>query len=151
MLKKIFIGLGVIFSIILIAIFIMFLSTKSISEYNKTAIPYIKKVIPEISKWDANITKKYMAPKVIKNIKDKDLNRIMSYLSKLGKLKKIDEPKPLGVFTNTKMDGSKRTFIRYLTNAKYEHGDVNITIILLDTNPSFKIYRFDFHSMALLK
>jgi hypothetical protein len=120
-------------------------------EYSKTAVPYIKKVIPEISTWDPVVSKKYMAADVLASLKDEDLNKLMHWLSKLGSLKSIEEPSFVNVSTSATVKNGKQTIATYTILAHYEHGDANITMRLLEFNNGFKVYQFNVNSNALIE
>jgi len=148
--KKVFIVLGVIFSVLifLIAGIGAFTWYKS-SKYEDTAVPYIKAVIPELSKWDTEITKSYMAPEVQKEITDDDFNKVIKYLSKLGSLASFEEPNFTNIYTGATLESGKTTLVTYTIDAVYENGDAVITITLLDLGNSFNVYKFYINSMAL--
>lgn len=148
--KKVLIVLGVIFLVLVliisgIGVFTWYKSSK----YENTAVPYIKAAIPELSKWDIEITKEYMAPEVKKEISDEDLNKVIKYLSKLGSLVSIEKPSFTNIYAGATLDSGKKTFVTYTINALYENGNAVITITLLDLGGSFNVYKLNINSMAL--
>ena len=148
--KKIFMILGGIFLVIILLIIGMGLFTwyKS-SKYEETAVPYIQSTVPELSKWDPELARTYMVPKVLEEISDEDFAKIFKYLSKLGSLKKINEPKFAEISTGATFGDGKQTLVTYTIDAVYENGDATITIVLLDLGTAFQVYRFNVNSMAL--
>ena len=149
--KKFLTILGAIFLGLILIIAIFFFKTSiDTSQYEKTAIPYIQKVVPELSKWNTNLAKEYFVPAATKDTKKFEL--VFNYLSKLGKLQSMQKPKFISYHTNTSLDSGKNSiFLAYRVDAKYEKGDANITIILQPQEKSYKVYRFNVSSMALMK
>jgi hypothetical protein len=148
--KKVFMVLGVIFLVIILAIAGMGIFTwyKS-SKYKETAVPYLKAIVPELSKWDPELAKKYMIPKLLKETSDEDFSKIFKYLSKLGSYQKMNEPNFTKIYTGATLEDGKYTLVTYTINAEYENGDAVITIVLLDLGTNFQVYRFNINSMAL--
>ena len=144
------IGLVVLLLIIVIAGLAIWSSYKS-TAYENTAVPYIKKVIPEISKWNAELMKTYMASETLKDVTTEDFSKMVNIFSKMGKLISIEEP----VFKNTSYFNTVRNGsvaqVTYTVLGKYENGDAKITITLNEQGKTFKIYRFNLDSMALFK
>ena len=148
--KKIFIILGGIFLVIIIAFIGMGLFTwYRSSQYAEVAIPYIEKTVPEISKWDAEQIKTYMAPEVLAETPDEDFRKIIKYLSKLGPLISLGEPKFTKIYSGANLDHGKQIIVTYVIGAVYEKGDATITISLLDKGESFQIYHFHIDSLAM--
>ena len=48
------------------------------SQYDGTVIPYIQKVLPELSTWDPEVVKQYMAPEVLGTVTDKNGNPVIN-------------------------------------------------------------------------
>jgi hypothetical protein len=119
--------------------------------YEDTAVPYIKKVVPQISMWDINVMKQYMAPQSLKNTKDEDLSKLFKWFSKLGSLKSIETPQFQNVTSSvTTMEG-KNTIVNYTVKAHYEKADATITIRLLESGKGFKVYYFNLDSDGLIQ
>ena len=141
--KKLLKILGVVFVCLacIVGVFAGYFYIKS-AKYEKTAVPYIKEKIPELSTWDPAVSKKYMAPEVLELIKDDELNKLMHWLSKLGRLKGIEEPQFVNVSTSATTEHGKQTIATYNIAAHYENGDANITMRLLEVEGGFQIYQF---------
>ena len=120
------------------------------AEFDKKAIPYIQRVIPEISKWDPETTKALMIPKIVAAIPDEKFIRGMLFFSKLGALQSIDEPKFEKGHLDQETEIGKQTILEYKIEAKYENADAEINLKLLESGESFEIYRFNFSSEFLL-
>ena len=149
--KKVLKVIGIIF-LCIIALFgaIATYTYMKSAQYEKTAVPYIKEKIPELSSWDPNVAKKYFAPEVLEITKDEDLIRLMRWFSKLGALKGIEEPQFINVSSSATVSNGQQTIASYTILAHYENGDANITIRLLEVENGFKIYQFHISSMALI-
>lgn len=143
--------LGIIFLAIIIVISSLFAYTylKS-SEYNEEAIPYIEKVIPELSTWNTEIVKKYSAPEALANIKDEELEKLMRWFSKLGNLKSIEKPKFVNFSNYSSLESGQKTILSYNIIAHYENGDALIEMRLLEVENGFQVYRFNLNSSALI-
>lgn len=121
------------------------------SEYDDRAVPYIKEVLPEISKWEPATTKALMAPEVAATIPEEKFSQAMTLFSKLGALHSIDDPKFLDVHTGEQAEVGEQTIIEYDVDAEYANGDATINLKLLIRNDLFEIYNFNFSSETLLK
>jgi hypothetical protein len=121
------------------------------SEYDAIAGPYIRGIIPEISKWNPAITKALMAPEVSATIPDENFDQAMAWFSRLGALQSMEAPEFDQVQQNLNTDIGIQTIVVYNIDAKYENGDAVINLKLLDKGESLEIYRFDFSSETLLE
>lgn len=120
------------------------------TQYEDTAVPYIKTAIPVLSKWDAESIKEFMAPKVLEQTTDENFSKIIKYFSNLGSLNSFEEPEFSDVYTGTNPEEGTQTIVNYTVDAVYENGDAVITISLLKSGNSFKIYKFHISSRALV-
>ena len=120
------------------------------TEFDKTAIPYINEVIPEISKWNPETARALMAPEISATIPEEKFTRAMRFFSKLGALQSIGEPEFEQAHVDQEIDIGKRTVLEYKINAKYENADAIISLKLLEKGASYEIYRFNFSSEHLL-
>jgi hypothetical protein len=119
------------------------------SKYEKTAIPYVKMAVPEISEWNPDKIIDLMPLESLKKTPKEDIIKIVSYLSRLGTLLKMEEPEFSKVFSGATVAGVQNTLVSYTVDAEYESGEAVITINLLDLGDSFKVYNFHFNSLAL--
>jgi hypothetical protein len=117
--------------------------------YEPTAVPYLKMVIPELSTWDPQTIKSYMAPESLRNTPEENIIKIVEHLSKLGALKELAEPDFSKLFTSAAVDGGREKIVTYSIDAVYENGNAVLTVSLLDLGDSFQIYKFNFNSSAL--
>lgn len=121
------------------------------TEYEDVAVPYIEKIIPEISKWDPVVTKALMAPEVSATIPEENFTQATILFSRLGALQSMDNPKFEDVHTGAQASLGDQTIVEYNVDARYENGDATINLKLLERNGSFEIYSFNFSSESLLE
>lgn len=147
--KKIFVIFGVVifFAVSVFAIVQIYKRYKS-AQYEETAVPYVKMVVPEISKWDPEIIKKYMPAESLEGTTEERMIKIVDYLSRLGELKNMEEPRFSSVTVRT-IPGGEKTVVTYTVDAEYKIGDAVMTIGLLDKEGSFTVHNFHINSEAL--
>ncbi|RLB69239.1 MAG: hypothetical protein DRH07_11110 [Deltaproteobacteria bacterium] len=121
------------------------------SQYDGTVIPYIQEVLPEISTWDPEIVKQYLAPAVLRTVTDEDLTKIMGALAKIGELQSIGEVKFKKKATGGAGDLVQQPVITYTVTAQYSTGEAIVTLSLLDKGGSYDVFHFNFKSDALFK
>lgn len=143
---------GAVFTILVLGLSVVagikiYMNHKS-SQYRGTAVPYLKKVVPEISKWDTEIIKEYMPPESLKGTSEERVSKIVESLSRLGDLKKFEEPDFAGE-TIIASSGIEKKIVAYEIDAEYEKGDAVITIGLIDRGHSFQINNFNINSPVL--
>lgn len=119
------------------------------AEYDKLAVPYIMQVIPKLSQWDPETTRKLMAPEALEDLSDELFTEVIAVFSKMGKLQSIEEPEFKKAYSaeETKID----TVVAYTAGAQYENGDATIAIQLLVRDGSFEVFRFNLSSSTLLQ
>ncbi len=122
---------------------------KQASQYEETALPYVKAVVPELTTWDTDVIKSYMAEEIVRKTTDENFVKIIEYLSRMGKLIKAEEPSFAAVNTGAGVDGINKTYISYNIDAVFEKGEGVINIVLLDKGDSFEIQKFHISSLAL--
>ena len=148
--KKFFAIVGLILVVVIVVIGgIKYKSAQEAAQYETTAVPYIKMVVPELSTWDPQIIKSYMPVESLESTPEERIIRIVAYLSRLGALKSLAEPEFQRLYTYAPVGEIKKKVVTYEVAAVYENGDASITISLLDTTDSFKVYKFDINSLAL--
>ena len=121
------------------------------SEYTDTAEPYIRQIIPIVSKWEPAAIRELMVPEVSAEISEDKFAQTMVWFSKLGALQSMEEPDFQGVDTGGKTVIGMQTIVEYEVDAKYENGDALLNIKLLDRNGSFELYSFNLSSEVLLE
>lgn len=152
MIKKILITVG---GLTCLGLFIVggfkYFSDQKEAQYVTTAVPYVKQVIPELSKWDPVIVQKYMSAKFMQKTSEEKFARIINALSRIGALQEMDEPIFEEIYSGDTPEGNKQTIISYTIKARYDTGDAKITLALLDTAGAFSVYHFNVESEALAR
>ena len=116
------------------------------AQYEMTAVPFIEKVIPEISKWDPEITKSYMSAKAREKNSVEVFNQTLMALSNLGTLQEMAAPKFEEIYTS-----NTQTILSYTVDTKYSKGDAIFTLSLLDQDGVLEINSFNIQSEALAR
>ena len=148
-------GIELIVTILIVAVAVvvgvkMFVHNKE-AKYAATAVPYVEKVVPEISKWDAATVKKYMAEETLSKLSDEKIEQILASLSRLGALKKVGKPVFQSADTYKTKGGKEVTTVAYKVSTEYEQGAAEISIGLLANGDSYQIENFNFSSPLLSK
>ena len=138
---------GVLVLIVLIGL----LTWRTQSNYETTAVPYLRSVIPEITTWDPDITWKYYAEEVRESVSQEDNAKIVRYLSRLGALESLGDPEFRQVSSSASLKTGTRKVVVYQIPAVFESGDATIDVTLLDRDGNFSIYFLKFNSMAFLE
>ncbi len=120
------------------------------SSYEKTAVPYVKEAIPAIASWNAQKVRSIMQPQVNQTVSDADLSKLLGWLSKLGALKGIDEPKFDNVFSGADTNYGSYKIITYDVIAHFENGDARIVLRIMDKDGVLKVFAFNLNSKALI-
>jgi hypothetical protein len=149
-LKKLFIMLACWFATIVAVVAGSYLySHFQAAEYDDRALPYIRKVVPEISQWNPEITRSLMAAEALATVSEEQLGRIMGLFSRMGGLRGMETPEFQKVLSQEDSGSGMQTVIAYELAATYENGDALISINLLERDGSFEVYRFNLSSEAL--
>lgn len=119
------------------------------SRYADTAVPYIEKLVPEISRWDPAVIKTYMAPGSLERLSDEKIDQIVAYLSRLGELEGYDQPQFDEIYTMEQDGAAEKTILYYTVEARYESGDATFNLHLVDRGESFQVHNFTINSAAL--
>jgi len=151
MIKRILKWIGIFLAglIILILLAGIFAGYKS-AQYEETAVPYLKEVVPIISQWDAESSRVYFSPAALKEVSEEDYQKLFSFLSRMGGLLALGDPVFHNVSSGATLREGANTIVTYTITAEYEYGDALITIRLVEKGDSFEIYHFNLNSTALL-
>lgn len=151
-LKKFFFLLGTWFVLVLAIIVGSALYDRyKTSEHDGQAVPYIKRVVPELSQWDPAKTKALMAVEIAQTIPDAQFEQAMNLFSKLGSLQEIDDPQFIDVHTGEQAKVGAQTIVEYDVEAEYANGEATINLKLLLRDGLFEVYSFNFSSETLLQ
>jgi len=119
------------------------------AQYLTTAVPYVKMVIPELSKWDPAVARKHMSAAFLQKTSEENFAKIITAMSTLGVLQSMDEPSFEEIYAGDTPGGDEQTIVSYIVKARYDSGDAKITMGLIDKGGVFKVYRFNVESEAL--
>jgi hypothetical protein len=119
------------------------------SRYEATAIPYIEKVLPQISTWDPVKVRECMAPEVLVRVTEAELNALLASLSRIGELISIEKITFKNITSGENITSGKQSLVTYLLEANYSSGEALVTVSLLDKGGAFDLYHFNFQSQAL--
>ncbi len=111
------------------------------AQYDKIAIPFIKTVVPQMSKWDLELFKSFLWEKARRPEYNEAFMKTVSRYSKIGTLRGIEEPQFLSY-----EQSSPLKIVAYSVKAHYENGDALITIRLLATDSGFQVFHFNLES-----
>lgn len=119
------------------------------SRYEATAIPYIEKVLPQISTWDPVKVREYLAPEILMSVTTAELNALLASLSRIGELISIEEINFKNITSGENITSGKESLVTYELKAMYSSGEAVVTVSLLDKGGAFDLYHFNFQSQAL--
>lgn len=140
----------VFFTIVFIFVGIAVWTQNQSMEYGETAVPYIKKIVPEISTWKPEILREHMLEDLSNDISLEELSRMTKFLSKVGALRSMSEPMFHSVETSAGINNESIKLVSYQVLAQYENGEAMIHVTLIDKGDFFKVYAFNLDSDALL-
>ena len=151
MLRKILKWVGTFIAGLAIVFVLIFVYTGYLSaQYDETAVPYIERVIPIISEWNTEQARPLFTKTALENTSEEDFQKLFNWLSKMGVLLSLGEPKFSNVTSGATLDEGSMTIVTYTVPAEYEYGDALISIRLVDLGDSFEIYNFNLNSTALM-
>lgn len=120
-------------------------------EYAATAVPYLKRVVPEISRWDVAVIREYMPAETLARIPDDKIRKIVDSLSRLGALKHMGEPVFSSVDSSAVVADKPATLVIYDVDLQYEKGNAVMTLSLLPHGKSYQVQNFNVQSKALAR
>ena len=124
---------------------------KEESDYESTAVPYLKSVVPEITAWDPDVAWKYYDDEIRETISQEDNAKIINYMSLLGTLESQSHPQFRQVTSSATLKTGTKKVVVYQIPAVFENGDATIDVTLVDRDGKFSIYHFKVNSMAFVE
>ena len=121
---------------------------KEQSDYEKTAVPYLKSVIPEMATWNSDVAWEHLAEGIRDQTNRDDHAKIIRYLSSLGALENLGRPQFRQVTSSASVRNGTQKLVFYQVPAVFEKGEASIDVTLLDEDGQFSIYAFHVRSMA---
>ena len=155
MLKRILFTLGAV----LVVVLLCFAGIKGYiayqaSQYDPVAVPFLQKVIPEISTWQEDAIRKNMSPDALEKTSPEHFRAIVDRFAKLGALKSFSTPHFEEVSetrTGNAIVGSgpATTIVTYAADAVYENGDATINFKLAVRDNGLEVQYFTIQSGVL--
>lgn len=121
------------------------------SQFEAKALPFLDRVIPIISEWDADKTRDLLAPEALAAIPEEKFGTAMSVFSKLGALQNFDAPQFEKLYTDESDGNNPRNFVTYKVDARYTNADAQLQIQLIDRGDTFQVFNFNLSSEYLLQ
>lgn len=121
---------------------------KEQSDYEATAVPYLKSVVPEMATWNPDIAWEHLAEEIKEVTNRDDHTKIIRYLSNLGALESLGHPQFQQVTSSATIRTGTRKLVVYQIPAIFEKGEASIDVTLLDEDGQFSIYGFRINSMV---
>lgn len=121
------------------------------SQYDGSAIPYIRATLPKLSTWDAEVVKQLLAPEVLETVTAENLANILAALADIGELKSIGDATFKNKSTGNDVQSAKEPVITYEVEAQYSTGEAVITMSMIDRGGSYQLSHFNFKSKALFQ
>ena len=150
--KKILIGLGVIFGILIcLLIWGVFSASKTAVEFDETAEPYIKKFLDDQSPWDYESAKPHFSVVWSEFTTDEQGERIFNYINKLGPLVTVDSIEMQRCFSQVHTSTGKINRCNFDVQATYEKGSAQIFLGLSLENDEIKVMQLQVNSPAFLE
>ncbi len=119
-------------------------------ELEKTAVPYLRKAIPELTRWDLATVKGYMAPEALQDLPDEKLAKILAWESRLGRLQHMDKPQFVNLYSGADTRHGAYQIVTYTVPVRFEAGEGIITVRLLLKDGAFSVFLFNVNSEALI-
>ncbi len=118
---------------------------------NEDAVGYIEKNVPAIvSGWNPEELIKRGAPEMLTPTAKTDLPKLFTWLSTLGKLKKLDKATG-NIFANANTNSAVNgTFGKFTSKAEFDAGTAVVTVSLKRVGESWQITGFYVNSPALI-
>jgi len=118
-------------------------------KYEKTAVPFIKEVLPLVAQWNVEQTRKLLAPEALKDITPENLDRAMRLFARLGTLQKMGEPVFDEVVDDNRDPNAPRTLITYNVPTTFSKGEASFKIQLIDRGDHVQLFNFNLSSDTL--
>lgn len=150
--KKTLMVLGTVFLVLIMAlgVFLGYAAVKG-KELDAESKEYVLRTVPLIcADFDAAVLLKHASPELIAAAPQPELERVMAWLKRVGKLKRIVEAKGDANMSYTTQDGKTIT-ARYTVSAEFDTGPAQIEAGLVKRGDGWKYRLFKVNSMALLQ
>ncbi|NVK30329.1 MAG: hypothetical protein HWE20_04965 [Gammaproteobacteria bacterium] len=139
-------GAKVVLGVIAVIVLVMLSTVYVESRYKKVALPYVKKVVPLISRWDPDLTMSFFSEELLDQIDKDEFLEMNDTVSQLGDLEGFDPPVFSSLGTSITLEDGLERAVKYQVKAKYSNAYAVITIELKELKDEFKISGINFNS-----
>ena len=123
LIKKIFIGIGILFVVILaLLVWVGFSTNKVYKRFEHTAEPFINKFLSDQSPWNYEKSKPYLSKAWLQITSDADGNKLFTFFNKLGAFKSVDSIEWQGCNSSKHTEHGSIQRCNYVVKASYEEG-----------------------------
>lgn len=149
--KKILIGFGVIFGIIVILlIWAGFSTSKTHNKFKDTAEPFIHSFLSSQSPWSYEKAKPDLSKAWFAAVEEEDSEKLFHYLNKLGMLRSVKSIEWLGCINQAHTSGSVER-CNYSVTAEYENGGALIRMGIAIENENLKLMQLNVNSDTFME
>lgn len=148
--KKFFkiLGILVVVSALLFGA-VLFWAVSKTNEVKAEATPFIEESIPLISTWEVSKFEHLLSTKGRTTINNKEGQKVLKYLSKIGGLKSFKPPVFIKSTSSIKTSNRSREIAIFTVEAEFENGVGIFTFVLSKADSKYKIDSINFNSNAL--
>lgn len=150
-LKKVLIGLGIFFGLIIaLIIWAGVATTKTYNKFDGLAEPFINEFLNEQNPWDYEKAKEHLSPAWLEASTDEQNLKLFKYFNKLGAIQSVGTIEWLGCVSNASTEGSVER-CNYNVSANYENGVAAIYFGLSLEAEQVKLMQLKVNSEAFLE
>lgn len=149
--KKVLMILGGVF-VILVALAVVGITIAAVkgSALDKESKQYADSAIRAIvSQWDSTEIQNRASPEFKRAVNDADLEKLMRFFRRLGRLKTLNEAKGQATMSVTSQNG-KVTSAQYIANADFDTGPAEIILSLIKHGKQWQLMGIKINSKVFL-
>ena len=109
--------------------------------YQAIAEPAAKKILLDISSWQAADMRRYLSPAANQTLSQEQLETLLSQYRPLGRLLSVNELYFSSLMSVFSLLGEPR--VSYTGTATFENGPASLTLTLVEQGNTFLIYNFN--------
>ena len=144
-----YLGIGILSVVIFFVGIAIFTSSNSVN-HEQVFVPYIEKIIPELTTWEQEAYKTHMSKKAFEGATKAQWNLYLSKLSQLGSLQSIGLPELQQSKTFSSMSGSTTTYAVYLVPVTFDTGLAHVQLSIESKDDKIQINSVKFLSDILM-
>lgn len=151
-LKKIFIGIGIIFVVIFaLLVWAGFSTNKVYKKFEHTAGPFINDFLTEQSPWDYEKSKPYLSKAWLDVTADGDGKKLFFFFNKLGAFKSVDSIEWQGCNSSKHTSYGSIQRCNYVVRASYQKGPAAILMGLSMELEEIKVVQLKVNSDVFMR